>query len=410
MSENKVVNGEEMVEEVIANEEPVEVDSNSNTEELAPLSSASLAHYDEATQKEILRTAGEIDVTQFDKVMAYGSIPVMRTFELAGKVLKEAEGTSADQEVVKMVAELAKKAKDEYSLVIQEPNFVEKFVMKLVSGFKSDSHDTKVKAISCFKVLQQYVKSCDKWLENLRKAEESILLSGRNKLTDCYELEQYIVAGRIAEKRIEGEVESAQQEWNETGMVDSKMKYDDLHRGLNEFRIVLQNLEKSRAAHGLTIGELALELNANRRIQLTVDSQKIHSSTVMAQQLEVAYYDAVNKEALEGQKAITEVNNRLLDEVAKRVVATGEEAEKILVNGVYSVEAAQQAAETVITGYETIKKASEESIGQISANMEKLKGVVDQLTPYIEKLKTSTDKTSSGKTISDSSTKSGLVF
>jgi len=174
MSETKSMNAEEVVTGEITPVMP-------KTEELMPLSINSLEHYDEETKKEIIRISNEIDVTKFDKVRAYGSIPVMRTFELAGKVLKEAEGTSADQEVVKMVAELAKKAQDEYSLVIQEPNFVEKFIMKLMTGFKSDSRETKVKAISCFKVLQKYVESCDKWLESLKKAEESILLSGRNK-------------------------------------------------------------------------------------------------------------------------------------------------------------------------------------------------------------------------------------
>ena len=408
MSENKIVNqvNNGDVQDAVIVDSPVD----DTTTELAPLSSSALEYYDEATQKEILRIADEIDVTQFEKIMAYGSIPIIRSFESAGRILQEAQGTSADQEVVKMVTELAKQAKDSYNLVIEEPNFLQKFVMKITTGLKSESKEVKVKAISCFKILEKYIESCDMWIDSLRKTHDDIMLSAHNDKNDCYELEQYIVAGYLAENRISGEIVSAEQEWQETGMIDAKMRYDDLSRGLNEFRIVLQNLEKSRAAHGLAIGELALELNANRRIQLTVDSQKVHSSTVMAQQLEIAYYDAVNKEALEGQKAITEVNNRLLGEVARRVVATGEEAERVLVNGVYSVEAAQQAAETVITGYETIKKASEESISQISVNMEKLKGVVDQLTPYIDKLKNSSDKTSSGKSISNSSNKSGLVF
>ena len=138
MSENKVVNSEEIMEDVIVADAEI-VDSKEDTSELAPLSSNSLAHYDEATQKEILRIANEIDVTQFEKIMAYGSIPIVRSFEAAGKILQEAQGTSADQEVVKMVTELAKQAKDSYNLVIEEPNFFQKLVMKITSGLKSES-------------------------------------------------------------------------------------------------------------------------------------------------------------------------------------------------------------------------------------------------------------------------------
>ncbi len=409
MNEEKVVKSEEVITpEVVL---PVEVKNEEAQNEGAILTAESIVYYDEATRNEIMRMSNEIDVRQFEKVMNYGSIPLMRTFEMAGRVLENAQGTSADQEVVKMVAELAKEAKDKYNLVIEEPNFLQKFVTKIMAGFKSDSNEVKVRAISCFKVLQQYVKSCDMWLENLKKTEASIMLSGESKVQACYEIEQYIVAGRIAEDRLLGEVESAKNEWETTGMVEAKQNYDTLDEGLKMFQSVLVNLEKSRAARGLAVGELKLELHSNRRIQLAVDSQKKHSSTVMAEQLEIAYYNAVNTEALDGQKAITELNNKLLEEVAQRVRDTGEEAERILINGVYTPEAAQRAAQTVIDGYNTIKKISDESTQQMAQQMDKLKGVIDELAPYVENLqKKDAGKTSQIGMNNNSSSKGGLVF
>ena len=228
MSENKKSNqqvGTANAVDVVAT--PVfDVGDQPDSTQLAALSTESLQYYDETTQKEILRIAGEIDVTQPEKVMAFGSIPIMRSFTSAGRILEEAQGTSADQEVVKMITELSKQAKDSYNLVIEEPNFFEKLVMKITSGFKNKNKDVRIKAISCFKILEQYIKSCDEWIERLKKTHDEIMLSAHNDKNDCYELEQYIVAGYIATERIEGEVEVAKQEWEQTGLITMKEKYD----------------------------------------------------------------------------------------------------------------------------------------------------------------------------------------
>lgn len=410
MSENKAVNGEEMVKDVIVEDAEIVVDSKEDTTELAPLSSASLAHYDEATQKEILRIANEIDVTQFEKIMAYGSIPIVRSFEAAGRILQEAQGTSADQEVVKMITELAKQAKDSYNLVIEEPNFFQKLVMKITTGLKSESKEVKVRAVSCFKILEQYIKSCDMWIDSLRKAHDDMMLSAHNDKNDCYELEQYIVAGYIAKDRITTEVDEAQKVWEETGLIEAKDRYDMLSEGLDTFQVVLLNLEKSRGAYGVSLGQLALQVKANRNIQIAIRTQKHNSSALAAQQLRNAYFDAVNRDALEGQKAITQLNNELMKKVAEGSKLTAEESERILVNGVYTVESALLAAQTVIDGCNSIKKIREERVGEISTQMDKLKVLVDELAPYVENLKKDAEGSNASKSIPSSSSKGGLVF
>lgn len=409
MSETKPVKGEEVLEAVVVEDDAV-VTQNEENSELAPLSSSSLAHYDEETQREILRIANEIDVTQFEKIMAYGSIPIVRSFESAGRILQEAQGTSADQEVVKMVTELAKQAKDSYNLVIEEPNFLQKFIMKITTGLKSESKEVKVRAISCFKILEQYIKSCDMWIETLRKAHDDMMLSAHGEKNDCYELEQYIVAGYIAMERIAGEVEEARKDWEETGIIETKDRYDMLSEGMDIFQVVLLNLEKSRGAYGLSLGQLALQVKANRNIQIAIRTQKMNSSSLAAQQLRNAYFDAVNREALEGQKAITQLNNELMKKVAEGSKLTAEESERILVSGVYTVESALIAAQTVIDGCKSIKKIREERVGEISAQMDKLKVLVDELAPYVEGLKKDAESSTASTPNDSSSSKSGLVF
>lgn len=412
MDEAKVIKGEGVViedVETVASADIETITDDSKTD-LAPLSASSLEHYDESTQKEILRIANEIDVTQFEKIMAYGSIPITRSFESAGRILQAAQGTSADQEVVKMVTDLAKQAKDSYNLVIEEPNFFEKLIHKITTGFKSESKEVKVKAISCFKILEQYIKSCDMWIESLKKTHDDMMLSAYNDKNDCYELEQYIVAGHVAKDRIEGEVEEAKKDWEETGLIEAKDRYDMLSEGSDIFKIVLLNLEKSRGAYGVSLGQLALQVKTNRNIQIAIRTQKNNSSALAAQQLRNAYFDAVNKEALGGQKAITKLNDELMKKVAEGSKLTAEESERILVNGVYTVEAALVAAQTVIDGCNSIKKIREERVVEISTQMDKLKTLVDELAPYVENLKKDADQKIPDVTTSVSSSKSGLVF
>jgi len=413
MSDVNTVKKEEAVVEVVNPEEAVIVDlasAETTGSELGPLAASSLQHYDEATQKEILRIADEIDVTQFEKIMNYGSIPIVRSFESAGRILQQAQGTSAEQEVVKMVTELAKQAKDSYNLVIEEPNFFQKFIMKITMGLKDESKEVKVRAITYYKILEQYIKSCDNWLENLKKVHDQIMLSALEEKQSCYEIEQYLVAGYIAKERIEGEVAVAKQEWEETGLVDTKDRYDMLNGGLDMFQITLFNLEKSRGASGLVIGQLALDKKANENIQMSVLSQKNHSCAIAAKQLRNAYFNAVNREALEGQKAITKLNDELMKKVSQDAKVTAEESELILTNGVYTIEAAIEAAKTVMEGCNSIKKASEERVGKISADLDKLKVLVDELAPYTQSLKKDTEKIDSSKSSSGSSSGSGLVF
>ena len=158
------------------------------------------------------------------------------------------------------------------------------------------------------------------------------------------------------------------------------------------------------------MGQLALQVKANRNIQIAIRSQKNNSSALAAQQLRNAYFDAVNRDALEGQKAITQLNNELMKKVAEGSKLTAEESEQILVHGVYTVEAALLAAQTVIDGCNSIKKIREERVGEISTQMDKLKTLVDELAPYVENLKKDTENVASSEPISVSSSKNGLVF
>lgn len=357
---------------------------------LAPLTAQALQHFDETKQKEIVDLSAQIDVRQIEKVMCYGQAPLIRSFESAGRILQADQGSAADQQVIQEVLQLSKQAKDSYSdfnLALKEPNAIEKFVMKIFTSIKDkQDKEISVKALTNYKLLEQLSKSCDKWIESLVDGYEKIYQSALDDKADCEELEQYIVAGRIAEERIKAEVQAAKEAYELSGLIADKEELDKLQEGLDTFHVVLLNLEKSRAAFGISIGQLSIQEKTNKNVQIAVRTQKANSMALASQQLRNALLDAKNKIALEGQKSISGLNNELMKKVAENTVLTAEESEKILVNGVYSIEAALTAAKTVIDGCEAIRIAREQRNENVAKELDNLKGLLGEIEPFVTKL------------------------
>ncbi len=387
------------------------------TTELVPLTTSSLRYFNEEEQKEILSVASQINALEIEKIMSYGQIPLLRSFEEAGKLLKDDEGSSADQEVIKEVIELSKQANqnyDDFNLVLKEPNFLQKLLLKISSSAKGKHNkEVSVKAISNYKLLEQLSESCEKWIEMLQDGFTQIHSSAQQDKTNCEELEKYIVAGRIAEERIQSEVEAAKQQYELTGLMADKENFDNLKEGLETFQVVLLNLEKSRAAFGISIGQLYLQSKTNKNVQIAVRTQKANSMALAAQQLRNAVLNAKNKIALEGQKSISSLNNELMKKISENSVLTAEESERVLLNGVYSVEAALEAAKTVIDGCELIKKAREERNAGIVQELDKLKTLLSEIEPFVTRLQENASEPTSTNTKTSSGTtapKSGLKF
>lgn len=390
-SENTPV--ETNVTEVEVNEATLQtsVQPTESGKELAPLTVNSLTYFDEAAQKEIMSLAAQINVLEIENIMQYGSIPLLRSFEEAGKLLQSEANSSADQLVMKQVIELAKQANnnyDEFNIVLKEPGFLQKILLKISSSAK-DKHDTnvKLKAVSNYKLLEQLAKSCEGWIDMLQEGLVQIQTSALQDKSSCEELEKYIVAGRIAEKRVAEEVEDAKLQYELSGLAVDKDRYDDLRDGHDTLKIVLLNLEKSRAAYAISIGQLYLQAKTNKNVQIAVRSQKSHSMALAAQQLRNAVLDAKNRIALEGQKSISLLNSELMKKVSQNTALTAEESEKILLNGVYSIEAALEAAKTVINGCELIKKARDDRDANIAQELGKLENLLNEISPFVTKLK-----------------------
>ena len=378
---------------------------------LVELKSSSLQHFPEDIQQAIIALSDSIDVTQVEKVMSYGHVSLLKVFEKCGDVLKGKRGSAADIEVINLVKELSKQAKesyDDYALELKEPNLLQKFLLNIFSKVKDKGEEASIKAISCFMMLVQLRDSSAEWIKMLENSYAQIMESAVGDKEDAMELEQYIVAGRIAEERIGNELVALQTQYETTGLIEDKDRYEMVSEGLEIFRTVLLNLEKSRGNFAISLAQLKHILKTNRNIQIAVRSQHANSMAVAAQQIRNALFDYENRIALEGQKSVTRLNDELLKKVASNVMLTAEESEKLLASGVYTVEAALVAAKTVIDGCAKIEQAKEQTKQVMATELTKLQVMLDELSPFVEDVKQITEK--NGTIDATTSKSQGLVF
>ena len=113
---------------------------------------------------------------------------------------------------------------------------------------------------------------------------------------------------------------------------------------------------------------------------------------------------------MEGQRSISGLNNELLRKVSENTVLTAEESEKILLNGVYSVEAAREAIQTVITGCELIEKARGERNANMAQELSKLEALLTDIRPFVTRLQESSASNSQASSATAQTPNSSLKF
>lgn len=346
-----------------------------------------LASYPESERQEIITLSEQIDVKKTENIMNYGLNVLMTTFEQCGNFLKSESGSTADQEVIKKVIELSEKAGesyDDFNLVIKEPSFLQKIILKMSPGArKSRTEKIQESAVTNYKLLVELKKSCESWIEMLIEAMGNIGYAGISDVEQITLLEKYILAGNLAEKRIKEEMTELQEKYQETGLQKYEQEYQEVKEGYDIFQITMANLEKSRVMYKLSIGQLALIRKSNRSVQISIRTQATNSMALLSQQLRNAVLNAKNKEVLEAQKSVTHLNDELIKEVSETVGMTAEDTEKGLYSTFYNTQAAKQAIESVVSSCTAIEKVASDMLPKMKADVTEITNMMEELKPAV---------------------------
>lgn len=358
------------------------------TTDVVPLKvEAALAKYSEEDQKKIRELADSIDVTQIEKVMNYGAVPLKMTFEQCGRFLKEERGSHADQEVIARVIELSKKASDsneEFNLILQEPGFFQKMFMKISNSAKETrTQKLQHSAVTSYKLLSELMDSYHTWLDMLKKAMGTIEESALSDMTACQLLEKFIIAGELAEERINQEVAAAEDEYKKTGLQQYDYAHKQFKQGRDIFLVTMNNLKQSKEMYKLSLAQLSLIKDSNINVQVSIHTQSNNNMALIGQQLRNGVLNAKNREVLEGQKAISKLSDELIKDISKTVGITAEQSRDLIYAGIYNIEAAKEAVQAVINSCNAIQDVAAHKIPEMKTNMEEIEALMQQLTPYV---------------------------
>lgn len=358
-------------------------------EEIASINvETALAAMTEEDRKAVLALADSIDITQIEKVLNYGSEPLRKTFEQTGEFLKSQKGSQADQEVMKMVLELSKQAKesyDDFQLELKEPNFIEKLLLSMSAKRRGKkSAELPTKALNSYSLLMALKKQSENWLELLKEGMGTISLSMFTDAENEALLEKYIIAGVIAAPRLEAQISEAQQRADETGLGEDSRQLMVLQEGYEKFTIKVKNLNDSRAMYKLSQAQLSMIQKSNYDTQCSIHVQSDNAMTAMAIQLRNAVLNQQTQDVIAGQKAIVRLNDELVQAVSENIGVTGEQAKHMLYAGVFNVDAAIASVKTVMDACEKIKATNTELYPKMVENSKKLNELVEELKPFVE--------------------------
>lgn len=350
-----------------------------------------LAAMPEDERRQVLELADKINMREIEKVMNYGASVLEKTFDECGEFLKDERGSTADQMVMQQVIELSKKASDSYddfNLILKEPNFLQKLLLKISTKHKKErSKEIQNAAITNYKLLTELKESSSSWIEMLKTAMGEITESAMLDIETMATLQKYIIAGKLAQEKVPGELAEIKQKFTETGLIQYSQEYDEYEEGAKIFDLTLANLETSYDLYYLSLGQLKLIRESNKNVQISINSQMRNTLTAMSQQIRNAVLNAKNREVLEGQKAINRLNDELIMEISRTVGLTAEETEKMLYTSFVNVEAAQKAVTAIIESCNAVQKTGETMLPEMKNNVAKLTGLIEQLEPHVEKIR-----------------------
>lgn len=405
------VNSMETNNELMAQVENVgvQVEVASAQTEVVPLNyQKALASYTEEERQEIMALADSIDVTRSDNVMSYGANAIKDTFEQCGRILKEAKGSYADQEVIKRVIELSKKANDSNdefnNLVLEQPGFFQRLALKIMSGSKSTSKTEKIQksAITNYTLFTELAKSYEGWTEILKNGMADIQDSALSDFDTVNAVEKYLIAGYIGADRTIKEMEELERKHEETGLQVYAFDHQKMKDGYELFQQSMINLEKMRGAYYISLGQLAEMARSNRNMQMVIQTQAKYCITLVGQQLRNALLNAQINEVMKGQKAIKNLSNELIKDVSSAVGLTLEESEKAMYASFYDADAATTAFASIVKSYGEIGKTAEVMIPKMKEEIANMQTAIEEVSPIvgrsIETLKDSKNEASTGAT------------
>ena len=312
-------------------EAPAEVEVEEKKEEEAPVEKLELSSLSPAEQAAVLNFAEQIDVTNTEQILNYGSAAQKNISEFSDAALNTVR-TKDLGEAGNMLSDLV--------VQLQGLNFEPEEKKGLRGLFKKSTQN-----IATLKA--QYDKAevnVDKIVEELEKHEITLLkdISMMDKMYDKNseyqkELTMYILAGKLKVEQLRNEeLPKLVQKAEESKLPEDAQAANDYANLIGRFEKKIHDLELTRMISVQMAPQIRMIQNNDQLMSEKIRSSIVNTIPLWKNQMVMAMSLYHSEQAMKAQNDVTNVTNQLLEKNAQALhqgsVAIAKEAERGIVD------------------------------------------------------------------------------
>lgn len=337
-----------------------------------PIDESSLS---ESEKKTVDDFAEKIDITSTNTVLQYGASAQKKISDFSDTALKSVR-TKDLGETGKLLSDLVTELKE------NAPEAEKK-------GFFSSLFDKGNDRIEKIRInYDKASRNVDKVSEELTKHQIVLLkdialldqLYERNA-TNTKELTMYILAGRKKLKEVrENELPALVAKAKESGRPEDAQAANDLDQACIRFEKKLYDLELTRQISIQMAPQIRLVQNNDTQMVEKIESTLKNTIPLWKNQIVLALGISHSKQAMEAQRAVTDMTNDLLkknaDTLHQATVDTAKESER----GIVDIETLQHTNEQLISTLDEVVQIQKEGHEKREAAEKELTRIENQLT------------------------------
>ena len=325
-------------------------------------------------QKMIDDFAGKIDVTDTNLVFSYGASAQQQIASFSDSALKnvqtkdlgevgdminglvtELRGFTIDEEEKGGIFGFFKKSVDKLQMMKNRYEHAEVNVNKIVDGL--EGHQVQ---------LLKDIATLDQLYEQ--------------NLAYFKELSMYIEAGKIRLKQVrENDLAQARKRAEESGLPEDAQAANDLAAKIDRFEKKLYDLELTRNISIQMAPQIRLLQNSNQLMAEKIQSSLVNTIPLWKSQMVLALGMQHTQDAMEAQRAVTDLTNELLKKNAEKLHTATVETAKESERGLVDIETLKQTNATLIKTMDEVlviqqegrekRKAAEQELAAIESEL-----------------------------------------
>ena len=315
------------------------------------------AHLSEAEKKAVAEFAEKIDISNTAAVLQYGAGTQQKIANFSDSALQNVR-TKDFGEVGDMVANLVGELKNfNNSMDDSDAGFFAKLfgrAKKSVDAMKAKYDKAEVSVNNIVAVLENHQVVLLKDVATLDKMYET-------NLTYFKELSMYILAGKQAlERERTTTLVELKKKAEESGLPEDAQKANDFASLCDRFEKKIYDLELTRMVSIQMAPQIRLVQNNDTLMSEKIQSTIVNTIPLWKSQMVIALGLAHSEEALQAQRAVTDMTNELLKKNAEKLhqstVAIAKESER----GVIDIEALTHTNQELINTLDEVQQIQAE--------------------------------------------------